>query len=165
VQDEIGKLAGEVQRRQEADQTDAPAVYLFVYGLHRYRILRRSEDDFGYVSDDADKPPAVDKQFAELLREGPPLGVHTITWCDTPASLERILDRSSMREFDNRVLFQMSASDSSNLIDSPAANNLGHYRALFYSEEQGLLEKFRPFALPEEEWLKKVQSQLKGRKK
>jgi len=30
-----------------------------------------------------------------------------------------------MREFDNRVLFQMSAADSSNLIDSPIANKLG----------------------------------------
>ncbi|MHC4443250.1 MAG: FtsK/SpoIIIE domain-containing protein [Planctomycetota bacterium] len=156
----MGELANEVQRRQEADQTDAPAIYLMVYGLHRYRILRRSEDDFGYVSDEVDKPPAADKQFTELLREGPPLGVHTITWCDTPASLERTLDRSSMREFDNRVLFQMSASDSSNLIDSPAANNLGHYRALFYSEEQGLLEKFRPFAFPEESWLEQAKSLL-----
>src|SRR2546430_12485844 len=52
-------------------------------------------------------------------------------------------DRASMREFDNRVLFQMSAADSSNLIDSPAANKLGTNRALAYSEEQGVMEKFR----------------------
>jgi hypothetical protein len=41
----------------------------------------------------------------------------------------------------------MNSGDSSNLIDSPAAANLGQSRALFYSEEQGVLEKFRPYAL------------------
>ena len=51
------------------------------------------------------------------------------------AAVERTLDRASLREFDNRVLFQMSASDSSNLIDSPLANKLGANRALAYSEE------------------------------
>jgi hypothetical protein len=49
-----------------------------------------------------------------------------------------------MREFDNRVLFQMSANDSSNLIDSPAANKLGLEPRPGYSEEQGVMEKFRP---------------------
>ena len=57
----------------------------------------------------------------------------------------------------------MSSSDSSNLIDSPAANRLGFHRALLYSEEQGLLEKFRPYALPESDWLDNLRDQL-GRK-
>ena len=48
----------------------------------------------------------------------------------------------------------MSAADSSALIDSPAANKLGLYRALAYSEEQGVMEKFRPYGLPSVEWLK-----------
>ena len=47
----------------------------------------------------------------------------------------------------------MSADDSSNLIDTPAASKLGHYRALFHSEELGGLEKFRPYDLPETAWL------------
>ena len=38
----------------------------------------------------------------------------------------------------------------------------GFYRALFYSEEQGLLEKFRPYALPEEAWLDDLKSRLAG---
>ena len=58
-----------------------------------------------------------------------------------------------MREFDNRILFQMSANDSSNLIDSPAANKLGFNRALIYSEEQGVMEKFRPYAPPPVQWI------------
>ena len=66
-----------------------------------------------------------------------------------------------MREFDHRILFQMSAADSSNLIDSPAANKLGFYRALAFSEEQGVLEKFRPYAMPDKAWLAHVAERLR----
>ena len=66
-----------------------------------------------------------------------------------------------MGMFDNRVLFQISAADSSNLIDSPAANKLGFYRALLYSEERGVGEKFRPYAVPQKSWLEEVRAQLK----
>jgi hypothetical protein len=57
----------------------------------------------------------------------------------------------------------MGNEDSLNLIDSPVASKLGQHRALFYSEEEGRLEKFRPFALPSEEWLKKVGEKLHGK--
>src|SRR4029077_8288244 len=100
------------------------------------------------------------KQFAEILREGPPLGVHVIAWADTLVAVDCTLDRGTMREFDNRVLFQMSAADSSNLIDSPAGNKLGFYRALVYSEEQGVMERFRPYAMPDASWLAHVKTKL-----
>ena len=37
----IDELAGEVDRRQQARTTDAPAVYLIVYALQRFRELSR----------------------------------------------------------------------------------------------------------------------------
>jgi hypothetical protein len=119
--------------------------------------LARLEDEIRELK----KP--YDKQFADLLREGPGLGIHILTWADTPAAVDRTIDRVSMREFDNRVLFQMSANDSSNLIDSPAANKLGFHRALAFSEEQGVLEKFRPYALPGKAWLDQVAAALKNK--
>ena len=148
-----------------AGGANPPPIYLFVYGLQRYRALRKSEDSgfsFG-SSGDEEKKPQPDKQFIDILRDGPPVGIHTITWCDTAAALERTLERSAMREFDNRVLFQMSAADSSNLIDSPLGNKLGTNRALLYSEEQGTSEKFRPYALPSDRWLEYVKQQLAAR--
>jgi hypothetical protein len=69
-----------------------------------------------------------------------------------------------MREFDNRVLFQMSANDSSNLIDSPAGNKLGMFRALAYSEEQGVFEKFRPYGMADQAWLDYLRSKFQSRK-
>ena len=146
VDETFAALAEELKERTDNDAVDAPPVFIVIYGLHRYRVLRRGEDDFSF-SMEAEETVKPDKVFAEILREGPVYGMHTIAWVDTLSSLERACDRATIREFDNRVLFQMSIADSSNLIDSPAANQLGFHRALFYSEEQGVLEKFRPYAL------------------
>ena len=126
-------------------------------------MLRRQEDDFSFGKGEESSAPKPEKQFAELLAEGPAHGLHTIVWSDTPITIERTLDRSSMRQFDYRILFQMSASDSSNLIDSPLANRLGAHRALLYSEEQGTVEKFRPYEVPDEAWLAFLAEQLKNR--
>jgi DNA segregation ATPase FtsK/SpoIIIE, S-DNA-T family len=133
---------------------------VLIYALQRYRELRKAEDEFNFSLSEEEKKPNPGKQFADLLREGPAAGIHVIAWCDTPATVERTLDRTSLREFDHRILFQMSATDSSNLIDSPAANKLGFHRALAYSEEQGTLEKFRPYALPQKHWLESVRTRL-----
>jgi hypothetical protein len=160
VPEGIAEIAEEVARRQAAEQTDFPSIYVFIYGLQRYRMLRKSEESFSFSSDDADKKPAPDKQLGDILREGPAVRVHVIAWVDTAASIDRTFDRGAMREFDNRVLFQMSAADSSNLIDSPAANKLGYHRAMVYSEELGVMEKFRPYALPPKEWLQMASGKL-----
>ena len=55
-----------------------------------------------------------------------------------------------------RVPFQMSANDSASLIDSPKASLLGLHRALFYNEQEGYLETFRPYSLPASEWIEEA---------
>jgi hypothetical protein len=161
----VDEIAQEVTRRQEADHPGGASIYVLIYGLQRYRALRKQEDDFSSFSMSSDEPKKANpgKQFAEILREGPPVGVHVIAWADTLVAIDRTLDRGTMREFDNRVLFQMSAADSSNLIDSPAGNKLGFFRALVYSEEQGVMERFRPYALPDAGWLAEVKAKLSAR--
>src|SRR5687768_3332012 len=170
VPDAINELHEEMTRRQSNDSSgtqDAalPSLYVVIYALQRYRALRKQEDSFGssFSMDEGEKKPQPDKQLAELLRDGPALGIHLLAWADTPASVDRTFDRTTMREFDHRILFQMSANDSSNLIDSPAANKLGLNRALAYSEEQGTLEKFRPYALPDPQFLAHVKQRLAAR--
>ena len=168
--DALDEVLTEMNRRRDGDES-GPSIYVFIYGLQRYRVLRKTEDDFGGGSsfsfestpDDAPKKTKPDKALAEILREGPPVGIHVVAWCDTMVSIDRTFDRNVMREFDNRILFQMSASDSSNLIDNPAANKLGPNRALVYSEEQGTMERFRPYALPDTAMLTMVRSKLAGR--
>ena len=89
--------------------------------------------------------------------------MHTLVWCDSYNNVNRWLDRQTLRDLEMRVLFQMSAADSSNLMDSPAASRLGVHVAVFYSEEQGQIEKFRPYGIPSPEWLAWVAQQFAGR--
>src|SRR5437660_509855 len=76
--------------------------------LYRFRDLRKEEDDFGFGRGEEKLSPP--KQLASVLREGAGLGVHTVAWCDTHNNLTRCLDRQALREFEMRVLFQMSAT-------------------------------------------------------
>jgi hypothetical protein len=159
----LGELTAELDRRQQSAGADAPSVYLVLYGLQRLRDLRRQEDDYGFSSGGGAQPATPDKQLVALLREGPALGIHTLIWCDTLNNLQRALDRSSMRELAMRVVFQLSVADSSNLIDNPAASKLGLHRALFANEEDGRLDKFRPYGVPSEEWLEQVRADFQRR--
>jgi hypothetical protein len=88
------------------------------------------------------------------------LGVHLITWCDTVNNLNRFFTHQILREFEMRVLFQMSPNDSGHMLDSPHASKLGPHRALFHSEEQNRMEKFRPYGTPGEAWLGSVAKKL-----
>jgi len=159
----IAELATELSRREEEGLEDGPPIYLVIYDVARFRELRRADDDFGFSSLDDDAPPSPAKQFGNVLREGPSLGIHMLLWCDTYNNVNRWFDRQALRDLELRVLFQMNSSDSSNLIDSPAAARLGVHRAIFYNEGLGHLEKFRPYGLPADEWLEQVRKGLGAR--
>jgi DNA segregation ATPase FtsK/SpoIIIE-like protein len=156
----LSQITAEIDRRMEAGETEAPSWYLFVYDMSRVRDLRKAEDDFSFSRASEDTPPSPDKLLSHILREGPAVGVHVIAWCDTLTNVQRTLDRASLREFEMRVLFQMSMSDSTALVDGPQATRLGPNRALFFHEEQGIQEKFRPYGWPEPEWLDEALGQL-----
>jgi hypothetical protein len=158
----LERLAGEVQRRIDGQVLDAEAVFLVVRDLGRFRELRKDEGGFGFSFGGEKKAGPAD-HFNAILRDGPPVGVHAIIWCDSLTNLMRTFDRNTIKEFELRTVFQMSGTDSSQLIDSPAASKLGPQRALFIHEETGTLEKFRPYAFPSPEWLAAVSAQLRAR--
>jgi hypothetical protein len=162
VGDAIVALGEELARRNADGGSDAPGMFLLVNGVHRFRSLRRTEDDYSFSSG-GDAAPTPDKVLALLLKEGPLVGIHCILWADTLANLQRTVDRNSLRELENKVLFQMGVTDSSTLIDGPAASRLGFHRALLANEESGLLEKFRPYALPDAALLEHVAKALRER--
>ncbi len=152
----ILELAAEVDRRLASPNAgaDEPAHYLLIQGLQRFRTLRKPEDEFDF-SADSSASARPDRALARIIKEGPALGIHTIIWSDTVATLNRTFDRATVREFDFRVLFQMAAADAATLVDSPGASTglIGQNRALLASEELGVVEKFRPYSLPSPEWL------------
>ena len=133
-----------------------------MHGLHRLRELRKAEDDYGFGKK-SDKAATPGEVFALLMREGPPLGVHLVAWCDTLTNLTRAIDRQGLKEFALRVLFQMSPADSSQLIDTPMASRLGRHRAMFIEEGTERPEKFRPYGLPEVARLRELGATLASR--
>lgn len=130
----------------------SPEVYFIIFGLHRARDLRDDFESYGGAEQDAPM-----QLFNEILREGPEVGIHVITWCDSMVNFGR-LNRSAIREFGFRVAGPMSSSDSNQLIgEENAARLRDHHRALLYDEERpGVLEKFRPFLLPSAAQLRDV---------
>ncbi|HEV3143448.1 MAG TPA: FtsK/SpoIIIE domain-containing protein [Gemmataceae bacterium] len=157
----LAELAELVLQRHQRGTPDRSTRYLVIQGLQRFRDLRRPDDDFGFRRGDKAATPA--ENFATILRDGPMVGVHILMWCDTLINVNRALDRPMLRECTQRVLFQMSATDSSHLMDTPLAARLGRNRALFHREEQEQPEKFRPYGLPNPEWVRWVKERLKER--
>jgi len=147
----MAELAAELGRRTADESTPAVPWFVVVHELQKFKKLRH-EEDFSYSTDEA-KPPAPGAVFDRLIREGPGVGLHVLCTCDSYNSLARALSRKAMSEFELRVLFQMSANDSASLCDSPKASDLGLHRALLHNGQLGVLETFRPYALPDAAWL------------
>ena len=161
VGEAMERLAAEVKRRIDEQVVDGESVFVIVRDLGRFRELRRNEGDFGFSMGDKKATPA--DNFLTILKDGPAVGVHMIMWCDSLMNLQRTFDRNAIKEFELRVLFQMSGNDSSQLVDSPIAAKLGPQRAMFVHEETGTLEKFRPYAFPAKEWLETVSAAMAQR--
>ena len=154
-------LANDLKARLESTDTGGqPETFLVIHGLQRFKKLRH-EDDFGFSGDAGPNPG---KQLNDLICEGPAHGIHLIAVCDTYNNVNRFLSRKALGEFEMRVLFQMSANDSAALIDSPRAGNLGLHRAVFYNEQEGYLEVFRPYALPDGAWIEEAGRLLGARR-
>jgi energy-coupling factor transporter ATP-binding protein EcfA2 len=163
VEAAVTEIRDEISRRDSENLVDAPPIYLVVNGLSRFRDLRKGDDDFGFGGFDSGEAKATsNKLFAEIIKEGPSLGVHALVWCDTYSNATRWASTQTLREFELRVCFQLNATDSSNLIDSPIASRLGPNRALLYVEEVGSAEKFRPYGTASAEWLDQTAREISG---
>ncbi len=157
----VEELADAVKARQAGAGGEQDRVFVIVFGLQRLRMLRQ-EEDFGF-SVDEDEKPTPDKCFATILTDGPEHGVHTIVWCDSLTNLNRALNRKTLHEFEMRVLFQMSPTDSAELTDTPLASKLGLYKALLFIEADGITETFRPYGIPTPEVMARLRELLAGR--
>jgi DNA segregation ATPase FtsK/SpoIIIE-like protein len=163
VREVLAPLADELKQRQEAGNADRSPRFVIVYGLHRFRDLRKTDDEYSFGRRGGEKVVSAAELFTTLLKDGPAVGIYCLIWCDSLTSLGRSIDRQGLRECELRVLFQMSTADSSHLIDSPLASRLGRNRALYAREEQPQPEKFRPYGLPSEEWLAWAKGQLRAK--
>jgi DNA segregation ATPase FtsK/SpoIIIE, S-DNA-T family len=164
---ELSEMMNEVAEIQKDRATsgheEEPSVFVFVVGMQRFKKLRQ-EDDFSFsLGGDSDSGGNPAAQLADLITEGSALGLHLISTVDTYNNVSRFLSRKALSEIELRVLFQMSANDSASLIESPKASELGLHRAIFYNQQEGIMETFRPYALPDEAWIATITHQLHTR--
>ncbi|MGA2869599.1 MAG: FtsK/SpoIIIE domain-containing protein, partial [Verrucomicrobiota bacterium] len=139
-------LAEELRRRTE-DESAGAEIFLLVHSLQNFKKLRQ-EDEFSFSSSDTGVSASPAATLLKLITEGPARGLHVIITCDTYNNVSRFLGRKALTEFEMRVVFQMSATDSASLIDAPDASTLGLHRALYYNDREGQLETFRPYSQP-----------------
>ncbi|MEI6240810.1 MAG: FtsK/SpoIIIE domain-containing protein, partial [Planctomycetia bacterium] len=116
VADAMERLAAEVRRRVDAQILDGESVFVVIRDLARFRELRKADDGFGF-SFGSEKKVGPAQNFLDVLKDGPTVGIHTLLWCDSLTNLMRTFERGTLKEFELRILFQMSGSDSSQLID------------------------------------------------
>jgi hypothetical protein len=96
----------------------------------------------------------------QIVREGPPVGVHTLLWGKSRQTLDAQLPREVLRSFGLRAVGQMDEESSIALIDSPMAAGLRPTQALLYDEPHSRLVRFRPYAIPDPVWLASVARSL-----
>jgi DNA segregation ATPase FtsK/SpoIIIE, S-DNA-T family len=154
-------LAEDLKKRTADESAPAPETFVLVYGLQNFKKLRQ-EDEFSFSSGEAGavSPAAA---LLNLISDGPAHGIHIIATCDSYNNVNRFLGRKTLTEFEMRVLFQMSASDSASLVESPDASTLGLHRALYYNDREGYTEIFRPYARPGNDWVEAVAGSLARR--
>ncbi len=149
IPDLDAKLAELVEEVRQRDGRPGPRIWLCLFDLVRFRKLRKKDDDYGFGGFDKKggtaSPPDM---LAEILRDGPSVGIHTWIWCDSVNTMSRWLSRETQGHFEQRIAFAMNATDSSQFIDSPAASRLGPNRAWLFRGDRGTLEKFRPYSPP-----------------
>jgi len=153
----MAALAEELKQRAE-NEPAGPEIFVLIQGLQNFKKLR-AEDEFSFASSDSGGAPNPAATLMSLITEGSARGIHVIVTCDTYNNVSRFLGRKALSEFEMRVVFQMSASDSASLIDSPNAATLGLNRALYYNDREGSLETFRPYAQPDGEWIESLAQQ------
>lgn len=137
-------LQKELEMRLNDSQTQYPSRLICIANLSRFRELRKG-DEFAYGDEGgSSKPDAI---LANLLKDGAGVGLFVWIWADTAGTLSRWLSRQSVRDGELRVLMQMSANDSNQLIDSNIANRLEPHVALIQDDMDGKPIKFRPFSL------------------
>ena len=157
----LKRLSEEAAKRAEQPDPDAaPPVFLLIHGLQKFSRLRY-EEEFGFSSGSGQTEVSPGSVLNDLVCERTRLGFHVIASCDTYNNVNRFLSRKALSEFEMRVLFQMSANDSASLIDTPKAGMLGLHRALFFNAQEGYLETFRPYALPDPQWVEEAGRRLR----
>ena len=138
---ELAESLGEsLDRRDE----DARAKVIVLDPLGRFRQFK-GEETYSFSFDGGGGSDAMGGSAAlrRILSDGPAVGMHVVLGCDQAETVTRFLSRSALRDLELRILGRVSASDSSLLIETPAAGELSPATMLLHDDADGRGAKFR----------------------
>ena len=145
---EIGDLV-----KQRGDETDEPPIVIVIDPLERFRDFRQ-DDSFNFSLESPAGGGSGAASLRDVLRDGPSANVFVILSCGNAETFGRWLPRSSHHDLELRILGRLNATDSSTLIDSPAASDLTTATMLLYDDSDGRMTKFRQADLPDADEVK-----------
>lgn len=152
---ELIRLDQLVKQRTESSEECDP-VLLVIDPLERFREFRQTES-FNFSLDAAEDAVSGASALQNILRDGPAANVYCWIVCGSTETLSRWLPRGSQHDLELRILGRLNATDSSSLIDSPAAADLSAATMLLYDDADGRISKFRQPDLPDpakvKQWL------------
>lgn len=124
-------------------------ILLVIDALDRLRDLRQNDAmDFSL---EAGSKISGSKALQAVLRDGPSVGVYVLMTLPSAEVLSRWLPRQSQHDLELRLIGPINASDSSLLIDSPAASELSPATMILYDDADGRTIKFRICDAPAKE--------------
>jgi S-DNA-T family DNA segregation ATPase FtsK/SpoIIIE len=120
---------------------DGPERFFIVAGLRRWPDLM-PEDEYGETS-------AAQDLLNRLVRAGPEVGIHLVTWADSLATAEQVFKRKGLRQFALRAALHLEVVESDDLLGVQDAALLAGDRALFRDTDwpDGKVEKFKPYSI------------------
>jgi S-DNA-T family DNA segregation ATPase FtsK/SpoIIIE len=154
----LNSLAGMIDSRTSSRVYDAPSAFLILNGVHRLPELHNASPSSGLRSG-AGGQKTVGELLGSILRDGPYVGVHVIAWCDTAENVRRLLEPGKLRGEFGMVAAGRQPEDtlSRSLVGSGKAASVGANRMVFANSGDSLEPcVFRPYGLPEIQWLEAV---------
>lgn len=133
----ISSLLGELKVifdvRQE-NSGDRESIFVFFNSIQRLRSLRRDTDDY--------EVPAL---LNLLLSDGPEMGIFMVVHADAVTSLNRT--ELQPRSFVHRVSFAANSDQYYELFNTSNVAPLKRNRAIYFNDELGTMEIFKPYEL------------------
>lgn len=161
-------LVGLYDDIKAADSAEETEKFFFVFGYQRAEELKSeivlSQDEdidhlFNLIPDADNKPQLSAKEmFQFIVKNGAKRGIHVVLWQDSYSALEQD-DNNIMSYFNLKIAFDMSQEEFSRSVGVNDTSLMSENNAIYYNKARDN-QKFRPYQMPDEEWLKSISNKL-----
>lgn len=165
VKEVLVDLHDDIKDTDSAEEIDK---FFFVFGYQRAEelkseiILSQDEDIdnlFNLIPGDNNKlQHSAKEMFQFIVKNGAKRGIHVVLWQDSYSALEQD-DNNIMSYFNLKIAFDMSPEEFSRSVGVNDTSLMSENNAIYYNKARDN-QKFRPYQMPDEEWLKSISNKL-----